>query len=115
MQLARLIKSAGMVLVDAVNNGQSAVETVLRDKPDLVLMDIRMPKMDGLEATRQILASYSVCIVMLTAFSDDDIRARARNLGASGYIVKPVNSLTLITGLEASYLEYIKGNVKPET
>jgi len=68
MQLARLIKSAGMVLVDAVNNGQSAVETVLRDKPDLVLMDIRMPKMDGLEATRQILASYSVCIVMLTAF-----------------------------------------------
>ena len=106
MQIARLLRRAGLLVVGAVNNGQSAVEIVLREKPDLVLMDIRMPKMDGLEAMRLILSEYPVCIVMVTAFSDDAVREQADRLGSHGYLVKPIIGSLLITALEKSYLTF---------
>ncbi|MCW3101095.1 MAG: transcriptional regulator [Chthonomonadaceae bacterium] len=66
-------------------------------------MDIRMPIMDGLEATRNILAEYHVCVVMLTAFADEEIREQARQAGSGGFLLKPVIGLTLITALEQFY------------
>ena len=106
MQLNRLLRQAGMEIVGAAGEGQTGVEVVLREAPDLVLMDIRMPLLDGLEATRQILATTQVCIVMLTAYADESLRAKALQLGASGYLLKPITSLTLIPQLEKVYAAY---------
>lgn len=106
LQLARLLKRAGLLIVGAVNNGKAGVETVLRERPDLVLMDIRMPIMDGLEATEQILANYPVCVVMLTAFADAASQQRAQEFGSTGYLIKPVNSDVLLTALEQAYLRF---------
>src|SRR5688572_9186754 len=71
MHLRRLLVAAGLVVVGVEASGPKAVVRVLQEKPDIVLMDIRMPgEYDGLEAARRILAQFSTCIVMLTAFDD---------------------------------------------
>jgi len=103
VQLVRLLKRAGLVVAGAANNGQTGVELVLREKPDLVMMDIRMPIMDGLEATRRILAEYPVCVVMLTAFADEAVREQSRQAGSRGFLLKPVTGPSLIAALEQFY------------
>jgi two-component system, response regulator PdtaR len=103
MQLRRMLKLAGLDVVASATGAEQAVEIVLRERPDLVLMDIRMPgPYDGLEAARRILSEYSVCIVMLTAFSEDEYLEKARDLNVCGYVLKPVTSEILIPLLESA-------------
>jgi YesN/AraC family two-component response regulator len=103
MQLHRLLTLMEMDVVDAATSGPRGVEAVLRAKPDLVLMDIRMPgEYDGMEAARRILEAHHVCIVMLTAFAEKEYRDRAREIGTCGYIIKPIDRDTLIPQLEAA-------------
>lgn len=83
-------------MVGIATNGIEAVDVVLRERPDLVLMDIRMPMQDGLEATEKILKSFDTCIVMLTAFAGTPMVERALELGAFGYLVKPVDGTHII-------------------
>lgn len=106
MQLNRLLRQAGLEIVGVAGNGQTGIEVVLREAPDLVLMDIRMPILDGLEATRQILATTQVCVVMLTAYADESLQEKAFQIGASGYLLKPITGLTLIPQLEKVYAAY---------
>ena len=102
IQLRRVLTAAGLVVVGIAGNGAAGVETVLREKPDIVLMDVKMPgEFDGLEAARRILASFSTCVVMLTAFGDYEEEAFA--IGAAGYVVKPVDSQTLVPKLIDAY------------
>jgi len=100
LQLRRALTRAGLTVVGVVGSGQEAVETVLRERPDIVLMDIRMPVLDGLEATRQIIASYPVCILMVTAYANEGNQEKARLAGASGYLVKPITSDVLLAALQ---------------
>ncbi len=101
MQLRRVLKAAGVLVLGSAINGEEGVAAVLRERPDLVLMDIRMPgEVDGLEAARRILTEYTVCIVMLTAFSDDEYRRKAREINTCGYVIKPITAETLIPQLE---------------
>ena len=88
--LEQLVGSAdGIEVVGAVPDGAQAVEAVERLRPDVVLMDISMPVRDGIEATRQIVASYpEVRIVMLTSFADQRKVVDAIAAGASGYLLK---------------------------
>jgi two-component system, response regulator PdtaR len=106
MHLRRILKNAGLTVLTSAVNGEMGVETVLRERPDLVLMDIKMPVMDGLEASERILAEYSVCIVVLTAFSEEEYRQRAQELGTSGYVLKPIITETLLPALEAAYHKF---------
>lgn len=96
MQLRRTLTHAGLIVAGTAINGRDGVEVALRECPDLILLDIRMPVMDGVEAARQIMASMPVCIVMLTAFSDDEYRDKTRAIGVSGYVIKPITSDLLL-------------------
>src|SRR5579871_931015 len=100
LQLRRALTRAGLTVVGVAGSGAAAVEAVLREQPDIVLMDIRMPVMDGIEATRQIMAAYPVCILMVTAYANEGNQARARQAGASGYLVKPITSEALVPALQ---------------
>ena len=100
MQLRRALGRAGLQVVGIATNGKEAVETTLREKPDIVLMDIRMPVMDGIAAARRIMESFPVCMVMLTAFANDGYQEQAKQLGAAGYIVKPITSDVLLPLLQ---------------
>jgi CheY-like chemotaxis protein len=106
LQLKKLLQSEGIKVVGAASNGKEGVEFVLRERPDFGLMDIHMPEMDGLQATERILAEYHVCIVMLTAFSDESYRQRASELGVCGYVLKPVTIETLMPQLKALYHQF---------
>ena len=88
-------------------NGRQGLEIALRERPDIILMDIHMPIMDGLEAARRILETFSVCVVMLTAFSDEEYLEKAQGIGTSGYILKPVTSDTLLPQLRKGYEAFL--------
>lgn len=104
MQLHRILQYEGMDVVDAAMSGPTGVEAVLRTRPDIVLMDIHMSgEYDGLEAARRILETSNVCIIMLTAFSDESYREQANRIGVCGYVVKPVDQLTLLPQMEAAW------------
>ena len=106
LQLCRILRTEGLEVVGTATNGKEAVELVLSVRPDLVLMDIQMPLMDGLEASERILASYPVCIVMLTAFSDAECIDRARRIGTSGYVLKPFTVETVVPQLRAAFQRF---------
>lgn len=101
LQIRAILRDKGVEVVGAAANGVDAVELVLRTQPDFILMDVRMPRMDGLEAARRLTAQGRYCIVLLTAFPEDSLRGEAHNAGACGYILKPVTSDTLIPQLRA--------------
>lgn len=103
LQLSKLLRSEEVKVVGTASDGQEGVAVVLKERPDFVLMDIRMPVMDGIEAAERILAEYRVCIVMLTAFSDEGYRQRADRLGACAYVLKPVTVETLMPQLKAAF------------
>ncbi|GHO58744.1 response regulator [Ktedonobacter robiniae] len=80
---------AGLTIVGAAGNGQEALEQALALHPDVILMDIRMPSMDGVAATAQILKQLpTCCILMLTTFDDDAYVRDALRTGARGYLLK---------------------------
>lgn len=106
LQLTRILRREGLDVVGTASNGKEGVKTVLAERPDLVLMDIRMPVMDGLEATERILSEYRVCIVMLTAFSDEEYRKRAEELDTCGYVIKPVTAESLMPQLKAAFEKF---------
>ncbi len=102
LQLRKILRSEGLDVVGVASNGREAVDLVLASKPDVVLMDIRMPVMDGLEATRLILQKLRVCVVMLTAYSEKEHQEQAQQAGACGYVLKPVTTETLVPQIRAA-------------
>jgi len=97
-----ILNEAGIPVVAEAADGTEAVSAVLRHRPDVVLMDIRMPEMDGLEATRRILASRpgSQCrIIILTTFDLDQYVYAALTAGASGFLLKHVSPEYLVTAV----------------
>jgi response regulator NasT len=105
LQLRKALTVAGLIVVGQASNGEEGVELIRREKPDLVTMDINMPIMDGLEATRRIMEHDGTCVVILTSYNDEDYRHRAEEVHACGYEVKPITSEALISALERSYAQ----------
>jgi DNA-binding NarL/FixJ family response regulator len=90
-------------VVDAVGDGEQAVTAVLAQQPDVVLMDVSMPGMDGIEATRRVLAVRpETRVVMLTSFADHERVLEALDTGAVGYILKDSESDDLLRGVRAA-------------
>ena len=97
-----ILAEAGIIVVAEAADGSEAVSAVLKHQPDVVLMDIRMPDMDGLEATRRILAARpgSACrIIILTTFDLDQYVYAALTAGASGFLLKHVTPEYLVTAV----------------
>lgn len=99
--LAQLLSETTEVVAQA-NNGKEAVSVVLDSRPDVVLMDIRMPVMDGIAATRMILSSLDVPIIMLTAFDTDEFIVTAIQAGAVGFLLKTTPKASLISAIQAA-------------
>ena len=102
--LAQLVSAIDEVeLVGAAQNGQEAIELCARSTPDVVLMDLEMPLVDGIEATRQIKAEQpDIAVVILTSFSDRDRILRALDAGAAGYLLKDVEPEDLARAIHAA-------------
>jgi DNA-binding NarL/FixJ family response regulator len=87
-------------VVGEIGDGRAAVQSTRENRPDVVLMDIRMPGLDGIAATREVLAaSPNVKVVMLTTFEDDEYIFGALNAGASGFLLKRTRPEELITAI----------------
>ncbi len=89
----------GFAVVGEAGNGAEAVEAARRARPDVILMDVRMPVMDGIEATRQIVRSTGVRVLILTTFDLDDYVFAALRAGASGFLLKDTLPADLITAI----------------
>jgi DNA-binding NarL/FixJ family response regulator len=99
--IVSLLEAAGFSVIGQVGDGQSAVEAVRQLRPDLVLMDIAMPEMTGLEALRLIRAEWpEVLVVMLTVSDADADLFEAIQLGARGYLLKSLNANEFLENLE---------------
>ncbi len=100
MDLVEMLGEAGYDVVAQASNGQEAIELVNEHKPDLAILDVKMPILDGISAAEQIISIAPVLI--LTAFSQKDLVERARDAGAMAYVVKPFTINDLLPAIEIS-------------
>ena len=98
-----MVQELGFEVVGQANDGFDAIELCRVKRPDIVLMDVKMPIFDGLTASETILSEeLAGCVVLLTAFSDHDIIARANAAGVTGYLVKPIDQKSLLPTMEVA-------------
>ena len=100
MDLKEILREAGHEIVGETANGRRAVAIVRDARPDLVIMDIKMPDMDGIEAARMIAADHLAPVLLLTAFDDAELIERAKDAGVLAYLVKPVEEKNLFPAME---------------
>lgn len=99
LDLAKLLERAGHEVAGEARDGDEAVALAETLVPDLVILDVKMPRLDGIEAARRILATRPVPIVMLTAYAHADLIERAADVGVFGYLVKPFRESDLIPAM----------------
>ncbi|MDT3767596.1 response regulator [Gleimia hominis] len=96
LDIVETLKGAGYDVVAECDNGEDAVSKALELEPDVCVLDVKMPKMDGITAAENILKELSCAVVMLTAFSQTELVERARDAGAMAYVVKPFSPTDLL-------------------
>src|SRR3954453_8602052 len=106
LDLKETLEEEGYDVVGETGRGDEAVELVQRLEPDLAILDIKMPGMDGLEAARAITAERGAAVLILTAFSQRDLIEQARDAGALAYLVKPFQKSELIPAIEVALGRY---------
>jgi CheY-like chemotaxis protein len=102
LDLCGLLEQAGMEVCAAARDGEEAVALARSTLPDIVLMDVRMPRLDGIEAARRILEERPLPIVMLTAHGDKKLVSRAIGAGVFGYLVKPFREEDLLPAIHTA-------------
>lgn len=100
MDIVETLTEAGYEVVAAVGDGVSAVEKTRELRPDIVVMDVKMPKSDGVSAAEKIGEESLAPVVILTAFSQQELVERARDAGAMAYVVKPFTPADLLPAVE---------------
>jgi AmiR/NasT family two-component response regulator len=100
LDLREMLREEGFDVVGEAADGEQAVALAAELEPDLVICDIKMPKMDGITAAAQIVGKRVAPVVMLTAFSQRDLIERARDAGAMAYLVKPFEKRDLLPAIE---------------
>jgi len=102
MDLRQVLERAGFEVCAEAHDGEEAVELAGREQPDLAILDVKMPRLDGIEAARRILAERPIPIVMLTAYGQDELVSRAVEAGVFGYLVKPFRESDLLPAIQAA-------------
>ncbi|WP_215523252.1 ANTAR domain-containing response regulator [Varibaculum prostatecancerukia] len=100
LDIVETLTEAGYEVVAEAGDGEAAYQAALEYQPDLCVMDVKMPKMDGITAAEKILKEISCAVVMLTAFSQKELVERARDAGAMAYVVKPFTPAELLPAVE---------------
>jgi AmiR/NasT family two-component response regulator len=100
LDLKEMLQEDGYEVVGEAGDGETAVKLAIEKRPDLVIMDVKMPVMDGISAAEQITAERIAPVVMLTAFSQRELVARASAAGAMAYLVKPFTKADLVPAIE---------------
>jgi AmiR/NasT family two-component response regulator len=100
LDLKETLEEEGYVVVGETGRGDEAVELVRQHEPDVAILDIKMPGLDGLSAARQISGERRAAVLILTAFSQRDLIEQARDAGALAYLVKPFQRSELIPAVE---------------
>jgi two-component system, response regulator PdtaR len=100
LDLRGLLERAGYDVVAEARDGEEAVELARVHQPDLALMDVKMPRLDGIDAARRILEERPIPIVMLTAFDQRELVDRAAEVGVYGYLVKPFREQDVVPAIE---------------
>ena len=100
LDLAEMLAEEGYDVVGQAGDGEEAIELAMALRPDLVVMDVKMPKLDGIAAASQIAQARIAPVVMLTAFSQRELVERARDSGAMAYLVKPFTKSDLVPAIE---------------
>jgi two-component system, response regulator PdtaR len=100
LDLREIMEEEGYEVVGETGRGDEAVELVRAHRPDLAILDIKMPGMDGLTAAREISAERLCAVLILTAFSQRDLIEQARDAGALAYLVKPFQKSELLPNIE---------------
>lgn len=106
MDIVEVLREAGFDVVGEASDGEAAIELTRSLNPDLVVMDITMPKMDGLSAAEVIGKEKLAPVVMLTAFAQPEFVARANEAGAIAYVVKPFTPERLLPQVEIALSRY---------
>ena len=102
LDLKEMLEEEGYAVVAEVGDGQQAVDLARELQPDLVILDIKMPVLDGLSAAEQIASAALAPVIVLTAFSQRELVERARDAGAMAYLVKPFAKKDLVPAIEVA-------------
>jgi two-component system, response regulator PdtaR len=100
LDLKEMLEEEGYSVVAEVGDGESAIERVTELRPDLAILDIKMPVLDGITAAERIAGDRVAPVVILTAFSQRELVERARDAGAMAYLVKPFTKADLVPAIE---------------
>lgn len=100
LDLVEMLREEGYQVVGEAGDGEEAVKLATELKPDLVILDVKMPKLDGIEAASKITGDRVAPVVILTAFSQRDLVERARDAGTMAYLVKPFAKRDLVPAIE---------------
>ena len=102
LDLREILERAGFEVCAEARDGEEAVALAESEKPDLAILDVKMPRLDGIEAARRILTERPIPIVMLTAYGQQELVSRAVEAGVFGYLVKPFRETDLLPAIAAA-------------
>src|SRR5436305_10505909 len=102
MDLAQMLERAGFEVCAQARDGIEAVDLAASERPDLAVLDVKMPRLDGIEAARRILDERPIPVVMLTAYGQEELVSRALEAGVFGYLVKPFRETHLLPAIETA-------------
>jgi AmiR/NasT family two-component response regulator len=102
LDLRELLERSGFEVCAEARDGEEAVALARSERPDVAIMDVKMPKLDGIEAARRILDERPIPIVMLTAYGQQELVSRAVEAGVFGYLVKPFREQDLLPAIETA-------------
>jgi AmiR/NasT family two-component response regulator len=106
LDLKEMLEEEGFEVVAEAADGKAAVELATDLRPDLVILDVKMPILDGISAAEQIASARVAPVVILTAFSQRELVERARDAGAMAYLVKPFTKTDLLPAIEMAVSRY---------
>jgi two-component system, response regulator PdtaR len=106
LDLRDVLERAGHEVCAEARDGEEAVALAQSEHPELAILDVKMPRLDGIEAARRILAERPIPIVMLTAYGQEELVARAVEAGVFGYLVKPFRETDLLPAIQTARVRH---------